>query len=284
MKLLKSAYKTAKWLRVAVSVAVMAATAASLVFGFDCWLRHWQLIPALATGTGIWLLLWLGVTLLLGRIYCSTACPLGTFQDCISRLLRRRKFGFTVPYPLVRWCTFFLGTGAFVLGITTVSQALDPSAGFDRIVTAVAGPLGASLAFTAGSMLAAAATLVVVGTMSFRRGRLLCNTLCPLGTIMGALSVNSMLHMDINPDKCVGCGRCSAGCKSECIDHIAHTIDLTRCVVCFDCAAGCPTGAITFRRGRHQLQLPLLREVLPKAVPGQESQPSVVETSDASRR
>ncbi|MDE7467515.1 MAG: 4Fe-4S binding protein, partial [Muribaculaceae bacterium] len=274
---LKSTYTIARYARIAISLAVMIGTAAALTMGFDCWLSRWQMIPALATGTGIWLLVWLAVTLLFGRLYCSTACPLGTLQDCISRINRRRVFGFTVPYPLVRWCTFFIGTGAFVLGIATVSQALDPAAGFNRLVTAVAGPLGAPLAYTSGTLIAAAATLIIIATAAYRRGRLICNTICPIGTITGALSVNSVFHMDINPDKCLGCGRCSAGCKSECIDHLAHTIDLTRCVVCFDCAASCPSGAITFRRGRHQLQIPLLREVLPEAMrqPGS----SVMETS-----
>ena len=255
----------------------MLATAVAQILGFSCFLSHWQVIPALAAGVGLWLLVWLALTLLCGRLYCSTACPLGTLMDVISRLGRRRARGFTVPYPLVRWCTFFLGTGAFVFGISTVSEALDPAAEFTRLVTSVAGPLGAPLVFTAGTLIAAAATFVVVAAASARRGRLLCNTLCPVGTIMGALSVNSVFHMDINPDKCIGCGRCSTGCKSECIDHLAHTIDLTRCVVCFDCAAGCPSDAITFRRGRHQLQLPLLREVLPGAIaePGS----SVMETS-----
>lgn len=264
MNLHKTAYKAAKWVRVTVSLAVMAGTAAALTAGYDCWLSRWQVIPALAAGLGIWLLLWLALTLLAGRAYCSFICPLGTLQDCISRLARYKPLGFTAPYPLIRWCTFFIGTGAFVLGISTVSQALDPSDGFNRIVTAIAGPLGAPLAYTTGTLIAAAATLIVIGAASARRGRLICNTICPVGTIMGALSVNSMLHMDINPDKCVGCGRCSARCKSECIDHVAHTIDLTRCVVCFNCAAGCPADAITFRRGRHQLQLPMLQEVFPE--------------------
>lgn len=276
MNLRKHTYKAFKWLRVVASVAVMVATAVCLIFGFDTWLSRWQIVPALATGAGTWLLVWLAVTLLLGRVYCSVACPLGTLQDCISRLARKRPFGFTVPYPLVRWCTFFLGTGAFVLGIATVNQALDPSDGFNRIITAAAGPLGAPLAYTAGTLIAAAATLLVVAAVAARRGRLLCNTICPVGTIMGALGVNSVFHMDINPDMCVGCGKCAAVCKCECINYVAHTIDLTRCVVCFNCAADCPAGAITFRRGRHQLQIPMLREVLPGSVTGQ-TRPTAIE-------
>ena len=148
MKHIKSAYQAIKWLRVVCSVAVMAGTAAALVAAYDCWLCHWQVVPALIAGAGIWLLLWLGVTLLCGRVYCSFICPLGTMQDIFTRLCHRRPFNFTLPYPFVRWCTFFLGTGSFVLGITTVSQALDPSAAFQRIVTAIAGPLGAPLAYT----------------------------------------------------------------------------------------------------------------------------------------
>ena len=50
-----------------------------------------QLMPALLSlNIGI-LAFWLVATSLLGRVYCSTVCPLGLFQDICARIGKLRK-------------------------------------------------------------------------------------------------------------------------------------------------------------------------------------------------
>ena len=49
------------------------------------WMAKVQFLPALlALNVGIVVVLVL-LTLLLGRVYCSVICPLGVFQDIVSR-------------------------------------------------------------------------------------------------------------------------------------------------------------------------------------------------------
>ena len=86
-----------------------------------------------------------------------------------------------------------------------------------------------------------------------------------MGTLLGAVSRYSLYHVDINTDLCTGCNLCVKRCKASCINPADHTVDLSRCVVCFDCTAACPSDAITFRRGRHQLKMPLLRPTVSSA-------------------
>jgi polyferredoxin len=56
-----------------------------------------QLVPSLTklftglTLTSLGLVFVLLLTLLLGRVYCSTICPLGTLQDIVIRLTSRMK-------------------------------------------------------------------------------------------------------------------------------------------------------------------------------------------------
>lgn len=103
--------------------------------------------------------------------------------------------------------------------------------------------------------------------MAWLGGRTYCNTVCPVGTILGYISKFALLRPEINTDTCNNCGRCARNCKASCIDPKAHKIDYTRCVACFDCMENCSTGALTYR----------LRTKT-------ESKPNDVKHVDASRR
>lgn len=59
--------------------------------GWMGWMAKIQFLPALlALNAGVVLLL-VALTLLFGRVYCSVICPLGVFQDVISRFAGKRR-------------------------------------------------------------------------------------------------------------------------------------------------------------------------------------------------
>ena len=258
-----------KWLRaarIAVSLTVLAAVTVTIALGYSCWLSDWQIIPAILAGAGGWLLMWAAATALVGRIYCSTACPMGTLQDITSRLRRRRNgYFYSPPRPVTRWSIVFAMLVAVMLGISVITGILDPAAAYSRIVVYLSLPAIGAAAFSLGAAAIALATLAVATAVPLARGRLLCNTICPVGTLLGGLSRFALYHIDIDTDRCTGCGLCTAHCKAECIDPSAHTVDASRCVMCFDCTAVCPNSAITLRKGRHRLQIPMLQSVRPEA-------------------
>ena len=67
----------------------------------------------------------------------------------------------------------------------------------------------------------------------------------------------NLMEYHIDPDKCVGCGRCAKGCPAGCItksDYTApghklpsYVIDATKCVKCGACIGTCKLGAIEKR-------------------------------------
>ena len=91
--------------------------------------------------------------------------------------------------------------------------------------------------------------LAALWLASALKGRLYCNTLCPVGAFLGFLAKFSLLKIRINKDACVSCGLCERNCKAQCIDVKSKTLDYSRCVDCFDCGAGCPRNAISFSTG-----------------------------------
>ena len=73
------------------------------------WMAKVQLLPAvLAVNAGVVAALVL-LTLLFGRVYCSVICPLGVFQDVVSRAAaRRRKNRFRYSRAL-SWLRYEIG-------------------------------------------------------------------------------------------------------------------------------------------------------------------------------
>lgn len=257
-------YRNLRLFRIVISVLIACAVFTAVAFGYDIWLNRWQIIPAVLAGAFFWLLLWLILTAVFGRVYCSSACPMGTMMDLFGHFGRgRRGYFYSLPHVRFRRSLTAITIVAAVFGIPILLNLLDPAAGFSRMAAWSLGPIVRPVAFSFAAALTAFVTFAFVAAVSAARGRLLCNTLCPVGTVLAEISRFSIYHIDINTDKCVGCGLCTQKCKSECIDPSAHTVDSARCVVCFDCTAACPNEAITYRRGRHQLAMPLMQSIGP---------------------
>ncbi len=89
-------------------------------------------------------------------------------------------------------------------------------------------------------------TLIALGFLAWRNGRTYCNTVCPVGTVLGFFSRFSLFRPVIDTSKCNSCGLCARNCKAACIDSRQHKIDYSRCVTCFDCVDKCHKGAITY--------------------------------------
>lgn len=260
-------YRTMRIFRIIIALIAMAVPTWALVAGYDSVFVRMQILTALIAGAAVCLIFWAVVALIYGRIYCSTVCPLGTLMDCVaagSRLVRRRRRAYVHTEAASRTRIIFLiiAFALMLTGSAAIPTLIDPYSAYARMVEQfIMVPLGLDdgALFSISSMGIAALTAVLVLACSWKRGRLLCNTVCPVGTLLGAASRHAVLHIDINTDLCINCGECERVCKSECIDLLHHTVDTSRCVVCFDCTAVCPNAAITYRAGRHRLGTPLMQ-------------------------
>ena len=155
-----------------------------------------------------------------------------------------------------------------VLGIGSVVAILAPYSAYGRIAQNLLSPIwiwgnnllayfaerADSYAFyekevwirSIPTFIIAAVTLIALAVLAWRNGRTYCNTICPVGTVLGFLSRYSWLKPTIDTAKCNGCGLCARNCKAACIDSKKHTIDYSRCVACMDCIGKCHKGAISY--------------------------------------
>lgn len=238
------------------------------------WLADVQFIPALLAVNLAVVLVLIVATLLFGRIYCSVVCPLGIMQDCISNLSGRRKgkknrFRYSKAITWLRWVVFVVFVVCLLAGIGAVVSLLDPYAAYGRIASNLLGPLYGwgnnffariaeridSYSFYSTEVFVkswivfgvAVATLVIVAVLAWRGGRTWCNTVCPVGTVLGLFSRFSLFRPTFDDAKCTNCGLCEKGCKASCIDSANRRVDMSRCVTCFNCMEKCNFGAIGYR-------------------------------------
>ena len=239
-----------------------------------------QFVPSLLTflatfsliaGGGFLLILL--ITFITGRIYCSVICPLGIMQDIINSISRRfskrkRFFRFKKEHPVLRYTFLVIMTVALIFGFGLITVWLDPYSITGRAFTylikpliswgnnKIAVPLFHSLdiySFYHHNLLhpyimpviLSLAVIAAIGYFAWKRGRLFCNTVCPVGTLLGLVSRFSLYRVKFDRSKCTRCGKCAGVCKSECIDIKNYSVDNSRCVVCFNCLDICPEAALS---------------------------------------
>lgn len=292
-----------KPVRLAVALAVSGGlTLAFLDFRDTGWAvaaRHLagvQLVPALvaltASASLLTVLVVAGlavVTLLAGRVYCSAVCPLGVLQDGLRRVLgrgRKRALPHQPPADALRYGSLAVALAGVVAGWTGLTLALlDPYSHFGRIVAGLLRPLAigannlvadglavvgapqpyrADLSGAGGMALALPLAVVcLLGGLVWWRGRLFCNTLCPVGTVLGLVARVSAWRLAIDPAACRRCGDCLRACKAGCIDVRGGSVDASRCVGCFNCIEVCNERAIGLRR---RWRRPVARAQVPAPV------------------
>ena len=288
--LLYSKMKKIKFVRIALSVLLLVMVTAVIVDVNGLLpdemqiFERMQFMPALLSfGIGIDLF-WLFSSFCFGRMFCSTVCPLGTVHDVFGRLGKmpsggvRKHYRYALPKTRLRYACFAVFAIAVLTGFMIIPALVEPYSIYGRAVNALVNPS----AFTSESYQSQHAIIFIAGfwgiaisgilalaiaTVAFFKGRLFCNTICPVGTVLGLCSRNSLWHFEIDTDKCVDCRRCEHVCKSACINLSDHSVDMSRCVVCFNCINACDDGAIEYTPYRKRPATPLMQRIKEKAMP-----------------
>ena len=239
------------------------------------WMPRLQLLPAVLALSGLTVLFVTVLTLLFGRLYCSVICPLGVMQDLVSwvreRFSKKARFryGYTPERKSVRYPVLVLFVLALAGGAGSVAMLIAPYGAYGRIAQNLFAPVWIAgnnvlaalcarldsfavvhrdLWVRSGAVLAiAAVTFAVLAVLAWRKGRTWCNTVCPVGTVLGLLSRYALFRPVIDAEKCVHCGLCARRCKAACIDIPNAAVDHSRCVTCFDCLKQCKHDAIHYR-------------------------------------
>ena len=234
---------------------------------------HFFAVFSLATAGGFLLILL--ITFITGRFYCSAICPLGIMQDVINKIARwkskkKRFFKYKKAHPILRYIFLGIMIVAIAFGAGWIVTWLDPYSIAGRVFTYLFKPLVVwinnglvapllqnlevysvyHINLMMPYLVPVLLSLIVIsgiGYFAWKRGRLFCNTICPVGTLLGEASRFSFLKVRFNESTCTRCGKCAGVCKSECIDIKNYSVDHTRCVTCFNCLEICPESALSLQ-------------------------------------
>jgi len=270
----------------ALSALVFADVAGWLPEGAPRVVLWLQFVPSLLSfsGGGGWLatgfLAVIVLTILFGRVYCAMLCPLGVLMDWSAMLARRtgraRRLPFRPNPRVTRAAVVAICLSGIALGSAVPLGLLDPYSIFGKITSTTLRPFTAWIKDVLSALgwlapvrmspvaLAAAGTglglLALIALAAVFRGRLWCNTVCPVGAVLGLLSRRPLFRLRIASEACIACSMCERVCPAQCIDFRNHRIDHSRCVMCFDCVASCRRNGISYGIGdkKHSPEKPTL--------------------------
>lgn len=229
-------------------------------------------------------LLIIGMTLLLGRVFCGWICPLGTTLDMSDRLFFRGKRKKDAPNP--RNWKYYILAGLLVTSLFTVQAVylLDPLCLLTRTIALVfvapvqftirslfqifygwsgssIGPVSSVGTWLSGVMgnwsimngpqyyysqalVVLAMFAGIIGLNSLTQ-RFWCRNLCPLGALLGLFAQAPVLKRVVSGG-CTNCGKCVRECKMGAIPKDPKPTRMPECIECFDCVKDCPPKAIRF--------------------------------------
>ncbi|MBQ2498944.1 MAG: 4Fe-4S binding protein, partial [Bacteroidales bacterium] len=263
-----------------ITLAIICFTLITLLFldftgtlhAWFGWMAKLQFVPALLASGSITVLAIIIVTMTFGRIYCSILCPLGVYQDGISRMAEKRKknrYKFKKSRKWLRYSILLVFAVLLFVGLNSIAILIAPYSIYGRIASNLFAPLyqliNNVLAYFAERwdsyafyhvdvyikslplFIVSIAYFLIITILSLTNGRWYCNTVCPVGTILGFFARSSLFKPVIDTEKCNSCGLCERNCRCSAIDSKNHKIDYTKCVTCFNCIEKCHQGAMRYR-------------------------------------
>lgn len=195
---------------------------------------------------------------LCGRLICGFLCPFGFLQDLLFKIPFPKKLRtFRGDRALRKVKYLVLIVMVIILPVCikltpVFCKYLCPSGTLSGILLVLAdnkliSQLGALFSWKL-------IVLLSIIILSMMISRPFCKYLCPLGAFYAPFNKVSVVRMDVDKDKCVGCHACANACRM-CVDP-AQTPNHTECIRCGKCVSACPTDALHYTTAFHPAKKP----------------------------
>ncbi|MEN8906362.1 MAG: 4Fe-4S binding protein [Clostridiales bacterium] len=165
-------------------------------------------------------------SLLFGRVFCGSACPLGAIQEIIGKIghaayLKNLKYPIQIKY--LKYLNIILFAGiTYVIGNKWFIK-------FDPFLTL----------FNFDGTKLSIFILGLILSLSFAFSRPFCKYLCPYGAFLGLIAKISFFKPKL-AKSCKNCGICTDVCPMNCVEM--GKINHIECIRCGKCKSACPVG------------------------------------------
>lgn len=191
------------------------------------------------------IVLWTGVSLALGRGFCSWFCFFGGLEDGFSRIMKKPVFKKIDP----KWT--YLPIAVLVVVVILSAATLTPTycdwlCPFKAVTEFVKITSVKVLIQTIIFVSLFIALVIVLPILTKKRTQ--CSMLCPLGAVQSLTNRINPFEISLDREKCIKCRKCVAACPTFSIDE--KRIEAGRikasCVKCGKCVDACPKKALSF--------------------------------------
>lgn len=196
------------------------------LYGPNIFLRTQELLPRIIG------LIMLGLTFILGPIFCGWLCPFGTFQEIIYCLAKPFKLKVKLNSKLNQHMKYIKYFHLLIVVYLVMNNkmihyiAIDPYHGLFKLLIG-------------GITLYAGLSLITVIILSFFFERPYCQWFCPYGAGLNLLSVFRVKPIE-RTDHCISCHKCDAVCPMTIKITDFTTVKAIDCISCNQCIKACP--------------------------------------------
>ena len=199
-------------------------------------------------GSFIVFCLMLILSMFLGRVWCGYLCPAGGLQECAMRVKDDpAKQGKRDKIKYVIWTLWIVTViVTFICGKNDVT--INPFYMTDH---------GISVSSIYNYVIYYGVVILLVFPALIHGRRAACHYICwmapfmVIGSSIGRLLHLPQLHIEVEKDKCVGCGMCNKAClmgldvRQMVTD--SSVLKCTECIQCGACVDGCPKNALSYK-------------------------------------
>jgi polyferredoxin len=189
--------------------------------------------------------LWLALTLVMGKGWCSYACFFGGIEEGVAAIPARAKVRkFDPRWRYLPW--------AVLLAMVLLSLALFEPAycmwlcPFKAVTEYIAARNLLGLVQNVIFILLFAGLVIVLPFLTKKRTQ--CSWFCPFGAFQSIFNKISIFEMKIDKDRCKPCLVCQNACPNLSLskESIARGETLLSCMKCGACVDACPRQAIVW--------------------------------------
>lgn len=174
------------------------------------------------------LILFIVITILAGRAYCSTICPIGAIQELFSQL--------PVPKVSIPWKREVLVVHLIIGGIFAFYALF--------LSTCLFKCMGIRSFFfldVTSAWFFLFAAIMALGIFVYRP---FCRFICPYGLLLTVASYFSLFRL-YRTDACIECGQCEDSCP---VQEAFRNSKKSECFLCGRCTKVCPVeGALVYQ-------------------------------------
>ncbi|MFN2339748.1 MAG: 4Fe-4S binding protein [Halanaerobium sp.] len=167
------------------------------------------------------------ISLAVGRLYCSWACPMNTLMRPISWIYKKFNLNrFKGPdFMRKSWFRWLILT--FVVVLMAASRQIGLNINIILYLTVFS----------------------VIFSLFFEEA-LWHKSVCPFGTVLSVSEKAAKFGLQVDKGECISCSKCEAVCTNNTIlvdENNKREIVNNDCLLCFKCEEACPTDAISYK-------------------------------------